>query len=47
MAYHTVNLPLERRRLDRLARRPHTGVGPLPRDFDQEAAATPSPQSEA
>ncbi|CAN5739358.1 radical SAM protein [soil metagenome] len=46
MAFHAVSLPLERRRLGKLARGPHDGVGPLPRDYDQEAAATPSPQPE-
>jgi len=47
MTFHAVSLPLERRRLGKLARSQHDGVGPLPRDYDQEAAATPSPQSEA
>ena len=47
MVYHTISLPLERRKLDRLGRNSDGGIGPLPREFDQEAAATPSPQTEA
>lgn len=37
-------LPLERRRLDRLARTPHRGIGPLPPGRSHDEAARPSPQ---
>ena len=36
-------LPLERRRLDRLARTPHRGIGPLPPGRSHDEAARPSP----
>jgi anaerobic magnesium-protoporphyrin IX monomethyl ester cyclase len=36
-------LPLDRRRLDRLARAPHVGLGPLPPGLTPESAAVPSP----
>jgi anaerobic magnesium-protoporphyrin IX monomethyl ester cyclase len=39
-------LPLERRRLDRLARAPHQGIGPLPPGMSHDEAASPSPQSD-
>jgi hypothetical protein len=41
-----LRLPLERRRLDRLARSPHDGIGPLPPGMSHAEAARPSPQSE-
>jgi hypothetical protein len=44
MVYHTLRLPLERYRLNRLQRRSHSGMGPLPPGMRPEAAATPSPQ---
>jgi anaerobic magnesium-protoporphyrin IX monomethyl ester cyclase len=47
MTYHVASLPLERRKLDRLARQPHRGVGPLPLERDPQSAATPSPQSDS
>jgi anaerobic magnesium-protoporphyrin IX monomethyl ester cyclase len=40
-------LPLERYRLNKLARLPHTGIAPLPVRVDAGAAAQPSPQTEA
>lgn len=46
MTVHTASLPLERHRLNRLARQPHAGLALLPVDFDPTAAATPTPQSE-
>jgi anaerobic magnesium-protoporphyrin IX monomethyl ester cyclase len=46
MVYHTITLPLERRRLDRLEAQSHTGLGPLPPELDSQAAATPSPQGD-
>jgi anaerobic magnesium-protoporphyrin IX monomethyl ester cyclase len=39
-------LPLERWRLNRLARRPHPAPRPLPQILSPEAAARPSPQEE-
>ena len=45
MLYHLGTLPLARRRLDRLARQPHQGRGPLPPTMTAEAAAQPSPQA--
>jgi radical SAM superfamily enzyme YgiQ (UPF0313 family) len=39
-------LPFERRRLDRLARAPHRGIGPLPPGMSHDQAARPSPQSD-
>ncbi len=47
MTVHSMSLPLERHRLNRLARQPHTGLAPIPLDADPAAAATPTPQSEA
>ncbi|MFQ5854081.1 MAG: B12-binding domain-containing radical SAM protein [Anaerolineae bacterium] len=44
MVYHTVTLPVERHRLNRLEKLPHAGLEPLPPGLDQAAAATPSPQ---
>ncbi len=46
MVYHTLGLPLERYRLNRLQQRSHGGMGPLPPGMRPEAAATPSPQAE-
>jgi anaerobic magnesium-protoporphyrin IX monomethyl ester cyclase len=43
---NVVTLPLERRRLDRLERAPHTGLQSVPPGMGQQAAATPSPQSD-
>src|SRR5262249_25942339 len=40
MVYHTLSLPLERYRLNRLQKRSHTGFGPLPPGMQPEAAAT-------
>jgi anaerobic magnesium-protoporphyrin IX monomethyl ester cyclase len=45
MAYHAITLPLARARLNRLARRPHAGVGTLPH-MAPEAAAHPTAQDE-
>lgn len=45
--YHTVTLPLARWRLDRLAQAPHAGAGPLPPTITAEAAARPSPRTQA
>ena len=42
LAYHTVTLPFERRRLERLARVPHSALDPLPTALSPEAAARPS-----
>jgi len=39
-------LPLERRKLDRLARAPHSGIGPLPPGMSHDRAASPSPQTD-
>jgi radical SAM superfamily enzyme YgiQ (UPF0313 family) len=44
LAYHTATLPLERLRLDRLARAPHEGLGPLPGRMSPAAAAEPTIQ---
>jgi len=44
MLYHLTTLPLERRRLDRLARVPHRGLNALPPGMTPEEAARPSPQ---
>lgn len=44
---HAASLPLDRWRLERLARQPHDGVGPLPAGLDPAAAATPTPQPAA
>ena len=41
--YRWARLPVERIRLDRLARRPHEGIGPLPPRMTAEEAAVPSP----
>jgi len=41
-----ITLPLDRRRLDRLARAPHEGLAPLGPRLSQEAAAVPSPAEE-
>lgn len=41
-----ITLPLDRRRLDRLARTPHRGLAALPAGLSQEAAAVPSPSAE-
>jgi len=43
-AVRWARLPLERWRLEALARRPHSGVGPLPPALDHDQAASPSPQ---
>lgn len=44
-AYHVASLPLARLQLERLAKLPHDGVGPLPPTLSPEAAAQPSAQS--
>lgn len=44
VAYNAATLPLARRRLDRLARVQHQGLGPLPAMMAPEAAAEPTPQ---
>lgn len=44
--WHRGRLPILRRRLDRLAVSPGSGVGPLGPGLGYEAASTPSPQSE-
>ncbi len=41
-----LTLPLERRRLTRLEREPHTGLTSGPRSMGQHAAAIPSPQGD-
>jgi radical SAM superfamily enzyme YgiQ (UPF0313 family) len=46
VAARWARLPVERRRLDRLARSPHDGIGPLPPGMSHAEAARPSPQSE-
>jgi radical SAM superfamily enzyme YgiQ (UPF0313 family) len=45
LAYHAATLPLERRRLDRLSRAPHRGLGPLAPALTREMAARPSEQT--
>ncbi|RME84549.1 MAG: radical SAM protein, partial [Caldilineae bacterium] len=42
--YHTLTLPLARRKLDRLARLPHEAPAPLHPALSPTAAATPTPQ---
>jgi anaerobic magnesium-protoporphyrin IX monomethyl ester cyclase len=44
LAFHAGTLPLARRRLDRLARIPHRGLGPLAPALTREQAARPTPQ---
>ena len=44
---HVVAQPARRWRLERLARVPHQGIGPLPYPLSREAAATPTPQKES
>lgn len=44
--YRWGRLPLERRRLDRLAGAPHTGIGALQPQLSADEAARPSPQPE-
>ncbi len=46
LAHNLLTLPLARARLDRLARQPHTGVGPLPHMAPAQAAA-PTAQEES
>jgi radical SAM superfamily enzyme YgiQ (UPF0313 family) len=46
MIYRLATLPLSRLQLERLARVPHEGVGPLPPGMTLEEAAKPTPQSE-
>jgi anaerobic magnesium-protoporphyrin IX monomethyl ester cyclase len=45
LAHQILTLPLARARLDRLARLPHEGLGPLPRSMTPEAAALPTGQA--
>ncbi len=44
--YRWARLPMERIRLDRLAKRPHQGIGPLPPGMTAEEAAVPSPPAD-
>jgi anaerobic magnesium-protoporphyrin IX monomethyl ester cyclase len=44
LAYHAAALPLLRARMERDARRPHQGLGPLPVELAPAAAALPSAQ---
>jgi anaerobic magnesium-protoporphyrin IX monomethyl ester cyclase len=44
LAYHAFTLPWARRRLERLARRPHEGIGPLGTALSPAQAAVPSEQ---
>jgi anaerobic magnesium-protoporphyrin IX monomethyl ester cyclase len=44
MLYHAVTLPWARRRLERVARRPHEGIGPLRAALSPAQAAVPSEQ---
>jgi radical SAM superfamily enzyme YgiQ (UPF0313 family) len=46
MFYHIATLPFSRRRLNALAKVPHSGSLPLPVVLDRNAAATPTPQQE-
>lgn len=46
MVYNWATLPIERKRLSRMARSTQTGLGPLPPIMTPEAAATPSAQVE-
>ena len=46
LTYYTISLPLERWRLDRIARQPHQALAPIMPDLDLEAASVPSPQVE-
>jgi anaerobic magnesium-protoporphyrin IX monomethyl ester cyclase len=45
LAHQTLTLPLARARLERLARMPHEGLGPLPTSMSPEAAARPTEQT--
>ena len=45
--FQWASLPLSRWQLDRLARRPHQGVGPIPPALPPEAAARPTPPGES
>ena len=45
-AWHRGRTPILRRRLDRLAVAPGSGVGPLGPGLGYEAASVPTPQSE-
>jgi radical SAM superfamily enzyme YgiQ (UPF0313 family) len=44
LLYHAATLPIERRRLERLARAPHEAAAPLGAGLSPEAAARPSDQ---
>jgi anaerobic magnesium-protoporphyrin IX monomethyl ester cyclase len=46
LIYRLATLPLSRLQLERLARVPHEGVGPLPPGMTLEEAAKPTPQSD-
>jgi hypothetical protein len=46
MVYNLATLPIERRKLEALARRPNPSPLALPRILSPEAAATPSAQAE-
>ena len=45
IAYHAATLPLERRRLERLAAAPHEGLPTLPPGLSPESASRPTPQA--
>jgi radical SAM superfamily enzyme YgiQ (UPF0313 family) len=47
MMWNAARLPLERVRLDRLARMPHPAPPPLPPALGREQASTPTPQADA
>jgi hypothetical protein len=44
--YRWARLPLERMRLNRIAREPHRGIGPLPPGMTADEAAVPSPPND-
>jgi anaerobic magnesium-protoporphyrin IX monomethyl ester cyclase len=46
LVYHLATLALERAQLERLARKPHQGLGPLPQGLTPQEAAQPSSQIE-
>jgi anaerobic magnesium-protoporphyrin IX monomethyl ester cyclase len=46
-SFHALTLPLARRRLERAAREPHDGLGPLAPGLSPEEAAHPTPQGGA
>ncbi|HST06116.1 MAG TPA: radical SAM protein, partial [Chloroflexia bacterium] len=46
MVFNRGTLPIERRRLNKLARKAHSPLGMLPQIMTPEAAANPTPQHE-